>query len=487
MTSPLTSLARWIAAAIVAIFCLSALAPAANAREDRIIGGTEVASINDVPWQVGLINRDQSRGSVFYGQFCGGTIINPQWVLTAAHCLKNYKGSFLGVFAGNADLGVAPGTDVHTAATWKVHPNYTPNRNADLDIEYNDLALVKLASPLDLSAPAMEAATLPTHIAHDVAPEVGDSIHVSGWGATITDELDIDYPGYPDVLREVDLEVLSNGEVPCGEYSSSVWNSLYEICVGVDGGGKDTCWGDSGGPYIDDIDGDGDGSTEPTLIGITSWGNGCAEAAYPGFATRVSSYVDWIVPRSPGFTTALSRDGLDTVVSWQPLADQLLSYPVSGYRVEYSTDAGDTWQLGTTVTAKKRTAVVRGVTSAEWRLAAINAVNVAGGPYLWSGDDDTDTARDAGVPDAPASFAYLYRASKNFVFSWDQPDSVNGSAVWDFRVYRQKGAGAPKVVESGRSQLTTIGVPSKSGAGTYWVVAVNNFGESVPSNTVDVR
>jgi hypothetical protein len=201
----------------------------------------------------------------------------------------------------------------------------------------------------------------------------------------------------------------------------------------------------------------------------------------------VSSYLDWIVPRTPEFTTALSTSGLDTVVSWQTLAGQFLSFPVSGYRVEYSTDAGDTWQLGATVTAKKHTATVRGVTSAEWRLAAINAVNANSGPYLWSGDDDTDAARDAGLPESPSSFEYLYRTSKSFVFSWDQPDSVNGSAIWDFRVYRQQGAGAPKLVESGRSQLTTVSVSTKSGAGTYWVVAVNNFGESAASNTVDVR
>jgi hypothetical protein len=126
------------------------------------------------------------------------------------------------------------------------------------------------------------------------------------------------------------------------------------------------------------------------------------------------------------------------------------------------------------------------VTSALWRLAALNAVNSSGGPYLWSGDTDVDTARLGNEPGAPQSFAILSQSRRGFNFEWEQPSSVNSSAIWDYRIYQQPGSGAPRLAESGRSQWPAATVSSKFGSGTYWVVAVNNFGESTVSNSVVV-
>jgi len=465
-------LATVAVASVALVSGLVAAAPASATRANRIIGGS-VITITDAPWQVALINSQQNYGTVHDGQFCGGSIINERWIITAAHCLSDYRGSFLGVFAGNNDLDVPTGTDVYTAASWKVHPDY----NGD-DVWYNDLALVRLQSTLDLSDPGIEPIAFPTAIDPAEAPAVGDTIAVSGWGSTTSPN-----PEYPTLLNATTLDVISNGAPDsCGDYTTSEWNSLYETCIGIDGGGKDTCWGDSGGPYVDEIDADGDGETEPTLIGVTSWGEGCADANYPGFATRVTSYLDWIVPRSPDLST--TEIGVNTIVSWSPLSNQFLSYPVSGYRVEFSLDSGATWDLGGTVTAKKRSIQIVGVTGAEWRLAALNAVNASGGPYLWSGDTDVDEARLGGSPDSPQSFEYLGRTRRGYSFQWEQPNSVYGSAVWDYRIYQQRGSGRPRLAESGRSQSPSASVKTKFGRGTYWVVAVNNFGESAPSGTV---
>ena len=470
-------------AASLALFCAplgGLIAPAAAVDgPSRIIGGT-TADIDDVPWQVGLISPQGKPSTVWQGQFCGGSIINERWVITAAHCLYDFKQKKLLVFAGNDDLGVSMGTDVYSAAAWKMHPDYSsgPAR----DVWYNDIALVSLKSTLDFADPGIEPIALPTRIDPADAPAVGDSIGVSGWGATSSNESN---PGYPYLLQKTTLNVISNGApTSCGAYSASDWNSLYETCIGFTGGGKDTCWGDSGGPYVAEIDADGDGNTEPTLIGVTSWGNGCAEASYPGLATRVTSYLDWIVPRSPSFTTTVT--GSNTVVTWSALSNQFLSYPVSGYRIEYSLDAGATWTLGGTVTSKMRSLIVTGVTTALWRLAALNAVNSSGGPYLWSGNIDVDTARLGAVPGAPQSFHILSQSRRGFNFEWEQPSSVHSSAIWDYRVYQQRGSTAPRLAESGRSQWPAATVSSKFGSGTYWVVAVNNFGESVASNTVIV-
>ncbi|CAB4622067.1 unannotated protein [freshwater metagenome] len=478
MTFPLgQSIAASVALLCVSMGVLAAPATALNGPQ-QIIGGTP-ADIDDIPWQVGLISARQNAATVFDNQFCGGSIINEGWVITAAHCLYDYKGSKLGVFAGNDDLGVPVGTDVYRAASWKVHPDYSSGPAKD--VWFNDIALVRLNSTLDF-AEGIEPIALPTAVDPADAPAVGDPIGVSGWGATSSDESD---PGYPYLLRKTTLAVISNGSPDnCGDYTASDWNSLYETCIGFAGGGKDTCWGDSGGPYVDQIDADGDGNTEPTLIGVTSWGNGCADASFPGLATRVTSYLDWIVPRSPSFTPTVT--GSNTLITWSPLNNQFLSYPVSGYRIEYSLDSGATWTLGGTATAKKRSLNVTGVTSGLWRLAALNAVNASGGPYLWSGDIDVDTARLGAEPSPPQSFALLSQSRRGFDFEWEQPSSVHGSAIWDYRIYQQRGFSAPRLAESGRSQWPAATVKPKFGPGTYWVVAVNNFGESTRSNTVTI-
>ena len=477
MTFPATR----IFAASVALVCgsIGVLAsPAAAVKTPSpIIGGTD-ADISDVPWQVGLISPRRKSTTVYDGQFCGGSIINEGWVITAAHCLYDFKGKKLGVFAGNDDLGVPVGTDVHSAASWKVHPDYSSGPESD--VWFNDIALVKMKSPLDLNDLAIEPIALPTTVDPADAPAVGDDIRVSGWGATSPDEY---FPDYAYLLQEATLDVKSNGASACGDYAESEWNSLYEICIGFSGGTpKDTCWGDSGGPYVDQIDADGDGNTEPTLIGVTSWGNGCADADYPGLATRVTTYLDWIVPRSPSFTA--TESGSNTLVSWSALNDQFLAYPVSGYRIEYSLDSGSTWQLGGIVSAKNPSLNVVGITSALWRLASLNAVNTSGGPYLWSGENDADAARLGAEPEAPQAFDFVYQSRRGFNFAWEQPSAVHSSAIWDYRIYQQPAVGAPRLAESGRSQWPAVTVKSKFGPGTYWVVAVNNFGESVASNTI---
>ena len=470
-----------LVAASVALLCASAgglTEPAAAVNGPQPIIGGDNADINDVPWQVGLISPRRKSATVYAGQFCGGSIINARWVITAAHCLYDFKGKKLGVFAGNDNLNVPAGTDVYSVASWKIHPDYSSG--PDRDVWFNDIALVRLNATFDFAGLVIEPIALPTTVDPADAPAVGDSIGVSGWGATSRSKR---RPGYPYLLKEATLDVKSNGASACGDYAASDWNSLYEICIGYTGlVAKDTCWGDSGGPYVDQIDADGDGNTEPTLIGVTSWGNDCADANYPGLATRVTSYLDWIVPRSPSFTTTAS--GPNTLVAWSALPNQFLAYPVSGYRVEYSLDSGDSWTLGGTVTAKKRSLTVSGVTSASWRLAALNVVNTSGGPYLWSGDVDVDAERLGAEPSAPQAFDFVFQSRRGFDFECEQPSSVHSSAIWDYRIYQRRGLSAPRLAETGRSQWPAATVKSKFGSGTYWVVAVNNFGESVASNSI---
>jgi secreted trypsin-like serine protease len=231
---------------------------------------------------------------------CGATIINRDWVMTAAHCVIYDDGSpvyapFLSLRVYEHDL-----TDA-------IDPNYAcsgivdvaevvshPDFNAiTLD---NDIALLRLASP----RPPKCLASLPSL---DIRPSIatpGTMATVAGWGRTSPEG---SYPEtYPNVMHEVAVPILSRKE--CAQaygYLPSVM-----VCAGLLEGGKDSCQGDSGGPLFIKADG------SPVVVGIVSWGMGCASEGYPGVYTRVSEFKSWLAsileppppPPSPPITCA---------------------------------------------------------------------------------------------------------------------------------------------------------------------------------------
>jgi hypothetical protein len=292
------------------------------------------------------------------------------------------------------------------------------------------------------------------------------------------------------MLQAATLDVLAAPLADdCGDYLVSDWNYRYEMCVGVEEGGRDTCQGDSGGPYVATLDGDGDGIPEPTLVGVTSWGDGCAGADYPGFATRVSAYVDWIVPEAPSVSVNYSAGTGKHTVSWLPRSNQSLAGKVSGYRVEYSLDAGDTWILATTATSKARSTSKMVAENAIWRVAAVSAVNKNLGPYLWADQTGPFLDRGLAVPDAPSSFDVYYTGDAEITFYWDEPISVHGSAIAEYRIYRERPGRSPQFMGSvtNGSLEATVSTRVRSGSyplSDYVVVAVNNHGKSDDSNVV---
>ncbi|OAR22515.1 serine protease [Streptomyces sp. ERV7] len=241
--------------------------PAPAAADSVVIGGSP-ASVRDSPYVVALSSRSRF-GGTRAGQFCGGAVVAPTKVVTAAHCLsKEVLGvngvRDLKVIAGRSALRGGSGQEVVVRDTW-VNPGYDPVSNT------GDLAVLTLASALPesyvigLAGPG-DAAYLPDTPAA-----------VYGWGDTSGEG------SYAASLRSARVRVLSDGacERAYPGNSEGTYLKATMLCAGDPGGGHDACQGDSGGPLV----------ARGRLIGLVSWGSGCGQAQSPGVYTRISAFV----------------------------------------------------------------------------------------------------------------------------------------------------------------------------------------------------
>jgi len=237
-----------------------------------IIGGTE-AQIGEFPWQVFLQVDLQNDGTF---QFCGGSLIHPEWVLTAAHCIGQRSHTvFLGAHNWRNDTNYQR---ISASSTIIVHDRYSstnyPNRYD------NDIALIKLSRPATLNN-RVAVVPLITASGQDNLISVGTNSTVAGWGTTRSNRTQ---PS--DVLLKANVSFVSNQT--CQSYDLRVTNNM--LCAGFANGGRDFCGGDSGGALIVQ-----DSSGRRIQAGIVSWaGNTCAQRGFYGVYTRVSNYIDWI-------------------------------------------------------------------------------------------------------------------------------------------------------------------------------------------------
>jgi secreted trypsin-like serine protease len=246
------------------------LAQPQQAAVPEVFGGRE-AQPGAWPWQVALVFAREPDASV--GQYCGGTLIAPEWVLTAAHCVLRFEPQEVDVILGRHRLSSDEGERI-PAAQFIGHPNFNYNPFSltfDLD---SDLALIRLTIPSTQQPVALFSGTA----GEEEKQYTGGT--VTGWGLT-------EQFNFSDALREVVVPFVSS------DFCIQVYGSLVTknmICAGYPKGNKDACYGDSGGQLVVH-------SQEENgwrQIGIVSWGSGCGYPNSPAVYTRISGFTGWI-------------------------------------------------------------------------------------------------------------------------------------------------------------------------------------------------
>ncbi|MGJ5074783.1 serine protease [Bradyrhizobium oligotrophicum] len=228
--------------------------------EKRIIS-CEPSRIEDHNWQVAFSVKYPD-GKTY---LCGGSIIYGKWVLTAAHCFPTPDKPR----DGRAKTGV---TNIVLDGEWTEIARVVRHENYNAKTQENDLALVKLRS-----TPKGKQIDL---IEDDQKLSVGQILQVTGWGITET--------GTPsDTLCMTTVPYVDNATCnAANSYNGAIKPSM--MCAGYAKGGKDSCGGDSGGPLVWRLNG------RAILVGVVSFGEGCALQHKYGVYTRVSAYRDWI-------------------------------------------------------------------------------------------------------------------------------------------------------------------------------------------------
>lgn len=244
---------------LLAILCLVVdLAFSKPLPNRKIIGGEDL-SIEKAPWQVSI--------QEWSGHICGGSILSPYIVLTAAHCVIEYYPEHLVVRVGSSYADFEG--FVLDVSLIVCHGDYD---STSFD---NDVAVVVLSEPLDLES---YDSIRSIELAKDM-PTPGSQASVTGWGYT-------EY-GSPEVLQYLESEIVDPGT--CGEMYSR-YNTVSERMICASAHDRGSCRGDSGGALV----------LDNRQVGIVSWGVGCADPVFPTVYTSVPALREWIESTANG-------------------------------------------------------------------------------------------------------------------------------------------------------------------------------------------
>jgi len=278
-----------------------------KAEQTKIIGGTN-ANIADFPWQVYYISGNY---------LCGGSIIDQNWVVTAAHCTKDSNGNPIPASSMQIKVGssTTSGGKVYSVSNVIVHSGFNSQTLVD------DIALLKIAGPINYT----NATPIKLVSPYDVttgATDPGVMSWVTGWGL-----IRVSPQTLPSNLQKVQLPIVSNAQ------AATVWGTIpsTDIMAGYLNGNKDACNGDSGGPLIVPV------YNEYKLAGIVSWGSSNCDT-YGGY-TSVSALEEWILTN-----TGIQEDYTPP----SPVGDTIVCQGVNLSQYSVGTISGATsyeWQI----------------------------------------------------------------------------------------------------------------------------------------------
>ena len=349
-----------LASAALALGLLTGVATSAQARpvEPQIVNGR-----TPTPGEFGFLAaiRVSAGGSNYY--VCGGTFVSATQVVTAAHCFYDDNGKLLTSASASPAAGTTWPSAFVTASKIDVHANYSPARK-----DY-DIALLTLSKPVV----GVKTATVPSLTQWTALAVGGAKVASAGWGSTSSggdspdDFLVADLTLVPDAVCGNAYETYRVGSVTYyglgGEFDAK-----QMLCAGgATSAGKpiDTCQGDSGGPLV----------SGSTLVGIVSWGRGCAGyndgkaiTLTPGVYTRLGTFLAWLSDRGVGSSVVGvpgAPTGLRATITSTTTATLTWTAPssnggaaVTAYAVEESMDGGAWRSLGLTSTAEATIGIV---------------------------------------------------------------------------------------------------------------------------------